>query len=86
MTANSTILENGSTRNVRDRAKTAPEGRVKDEPRTDKARPRVVVADDEASARSGLGTLLRDEGFDVILAADGSTALARVQEWLPTSS
>ena len=33
--------------------------------------PRVVVADDEASARSGLGTLLRDEGFDVVLAEDG---------------
>jgi two-component system response regulator HydG len=48
-----------------------------------KARPRIVVADDEASARSGLGTLLRDEGFDVILAEDGPTALARVQESNP---
>ena len=54
-----------------------------DEPNLDKARPLVVVADDEASARSGLGTLLRDEGFDVILAQDGSTALARVQESAP---
>ncbi len=41
------------------------------------------MADDEASARSGLGTLLRDEGFDVTLAEDGSTALARVQESAP---
>jgi two-component system response regulator HydG len=56
---------------------------VKDEARTDKARPQVVVADDEASARSGLGTLLRHEGFDVTLAEDGPTALARVQESAP---
>ena len=40
---------------------------MKDEPTKSKVRPRVVVADDEASARSGLGTLLRDEGFDVVL-------------------
>ena len=48
-----------------------------------KARPRIVVADDEASARSGLGTLLRDEGFEVILAEDGPTALSCVQESNP---
>jgi len=48
-----------------------------------KARPRIVVADDESSARSGLGTLLRDEGFEVILAEDGPTALMRVQESNP---
>jgi two-component system response regulator HydG len=83
MTTNSTIVENGSTRNVRGRANSALEGPVKDEPKTDKARPRVVVADDEASARSGLETLLRDEGFDVVLAEDGATALARVQESAP---
>ena len=83
MTTNSTIVENGAARNVRERAKSAPEALVKDQPKTEKARPRVVVADDEASARSGLGTLLRDEGFDVILAEDGSTALARVQESAP---
>jgi two-component system, NtrC family, response regulator HydG len=56
---------------------------VKDQPVASKARPLVVVADDEASARSGLGTLLRDEGFDVILTEDGSSALARVQESAP---
>jgi two-component system response regulator HydG len=76
-------VANGSARNVRGRANIAPEGSLKDEPRTDKARPRVVVADDEASARSGLGTLLRDEGFDVVLAADGVAALACVQESAP---
>ncbi len=47
------------------------------------AKIRVVVADDEASARSGLATLLRDEGFDVVLAEDGPSALARVQETAP---
>jgi len=46
-------------------------------------RARVVVADDEASARSGLATLLREEGFEVILAEDGKAALARVQETAP---
>jgi two-component system response regulator HydG len=83
MTTNSTIGESGAARNVRERAKSAPEAHVKDQPKTEKARPRVVVADDEASARSGLGTLLRDEGFDVILTEDGSAALAQVQESAP---
>ena len=44
---------------------------------------RVLVADDEASARTGLANLLRDEGFDVTLAEDGQRALARVQEIAP---
>src|SRR5450755_253355 len=83
MTTNSTIVDGGRTRNARERATFALEGPVKDEPKTDKARPRVVVSDDEASARSGLGTLLRDEGFDVVLAEDGSVSLARVQESAP---
>jgi two-component system response regulator HydG len=43
----------------------------------------VVVADDEASARSGLATLLGQDGFDVVLAEDGAAALARVQETAP---
>jgi two-component system response regulator HydG len=46
-------------------------------------RVRIVVADDEASARSGLATLLRQEGFEVVLAEDGASALARVQETAP---
>jgi two-component system response regulator HydG len=83
MTTRSTVVENGSARNVRGRANIALEGSVKDAPRTDKARPRVVVADDEASSRSGLGTLLREDGFDVVLAADGAAALACVQESAP---
>jgi two-component system response regulator HydG len=55
---------------------------VTNEDRT-KTRTRVLVADDEASARSGLSTLLRDEGFDVALAEDGLRALASVEESAP---
>src|SRR3974390_1883665 len=43
----------------------------------------IVVADDEASARSGLATLLRDEGFDVSVAEDGLKALLLIQESAP---
>jgi two-component system response regulator HydG len=48
-----------------------------------KAPIRILVADDEASARSGLATLLRGEGFEVTLAEDGLQALARVEETAP---
>ena len=44
---------------------------------------RVLVADDEPSARSGMASLLRDEGFEVVLAEDGPSALARFQETGP---
>lgn len=56
---------------------------VTEDSRTMKTKTRVLVADDEASARSGLSTLLRDEGFEVTLAEDGLQALARVQETAP---
>ncbi len=46
-------------------------------------RGRVLVADDEASARLGLGTLLRDAGFEVDQAEDGQTALECLQATLP---
>src|SRR5579872_5560713 len=46
-------------------------------------RVRILVADDEASARSGLASLLRDEGYEVTLAEDGFKALARLQESAP---
>jgi two-component system response regulator HydG len=52
-------------------------------PGDDKVRGRILVADDEASARSGLATLLRGEGFEVDLAEDGAQALARLQETAP---
>jgi two-component system response regulator HydG len=41
------------------------------------------VADDEASARSGLASLLRDQGFEVVLAENGAGALTRVRETAP---
>jgi two-component system response regulator HydG len=44
---------------------------------------RVLVADDESSSRSGLQTLLRQEGFDVTVAEDGYKALARLEETGP---
>src|SRR5438552_2565840 len=44
---------------------------------------RVLVVDDEASARSGLEKLLRQEGFSVHVAADGPSALAIAGEHPP---
>jgi two-component system response regulator HydG len=48
-----------------------------------KAKHRVLVVDDEASARSGLAKLLGQDGFDVATAADGASALASVEETPP---
>jgi two-component system response regulator HydG len=50
------------------------------DPKKGAGRARVLVADDEASARSGMQTLLAQEGFDVILAEDGTAAVARFAE------
>jgi DNA-binding NtrC family response regulator len=47
------------------------------------SRGRILVADDEAGARTGLAALLRREGFEVDVADDGEQALARVQETAP---
>src|ERR1700723_3688743 len=41
---------------------------------------RILVVDDEASARHGLEKLLTQEGFRVELAEDGASALARFGE------
>jgi two-component system, NtrC family, response regulator HydG len=46
-------------------------------------RGRVLVADDEASARDSLARLLRSEGFEVDLAEDGEKALACLQDTSP---
>ena len=54
-----------------------------DEPKPRKGSPCVVVADDDETARVGLGALLEQEGFRVLLAEDGPAALARVQEFAP---
>ncbi len=43
----------------------------------------VLVVDDEPSARTGLEKLLRQEGYDVTLAEDGTTALVKAAERPP---
>lgn len=48
------------------------------------ARPRIVVAEDEAVIRMDLVETLRDEGYDVVAqAADGQTAVERIHSLLP---
>jgi two-component system response regulator HydG len=44
---------------------------------------RIVVVDDDASARSALVSFLTGEGFQVVAAEDGAAGLARVQETAP---
>jgi len=80
MTANSTMSDEGAARSMRGDANRA---RPSSNPAPAESRVRIVVADDEASARSGLATLLRQEGFEVVLAEDGVSGLARVQETAP---
>jgi two-component system response regulator HydG len=48
-----------------------------------KTKARVLVVDDDASARSGLEKLLRSEGYEVDTAEDGAAALARAAEAPP---
>ena len=43
----------------------------------------VLVADDDATARSALVEMLRDEGYTVRSAADGFKALGQVDDWTP---
>ena len=48
------------------------------------ARPRIVVAEDEAVIRMDLVETLRDEGYEVVAqVADGQTAVERIQELAP---
>lgn len=48
------------------------------------ARPRIVVAEDEAVIRMDLVETLREEGYDVVAhAADGQTAVSLIQAHLP---
>jgi two-component system response regulator HydG len=44
---------------------------------------RILVVDDEATARSALTELLREEGFEVRSAADGFKALGQLDDWTP---
>lgn len=45
--------------------------------------PRILVVDDDAEARNGLGSLLRGEGFVVEVAEDGAAALVAVRACCP---
>ncbi len=48
------------------------------------ARPRIVVAEDEAVIRMDLVETLREEGYDVVAqAADGQTAVERIESLVP---
>jgi putative two-component system response regulator len=44
---------------------------------------RILIVDDESSARAALETLLRREGYDVRDAADGRSALAACSDFKP---
>jgi two-component system response regulator HydG len=48
-----------------------------------RAKPRILVVDDELAARTALRDLLSMKGYDVDLAADGAAALARLAELPP---
>ena len=43
----------------------------------------IVIADDEEIARTSLGEILRQDGYEVLLAADGEEALALVAQSAP---
>src|SRR5688572_9290676 len=46
-------------------------------------RGRILIVDDEASARHALSEILTDEGYQVKMAGDGFRAIAAAQEFLP---
>src|SRR5207237_9996366 len=45
----------------------------------ERARPRILVVDDEPSMRELLGIVLRREGYDVLVAEDGGAAIDLLQ-------
>lgn len=47
------------------------------------APPKVLVAEDDASVRMTIEFVLKDEGFDVLLASDGEEALKMASDSLP---
>jgi len=44
---------------------------------------RILIVDDEPNARNALSELLRDEGYEVSSAVDGTAAQARLAEFQP---
>lgn len=73
-------LDEGSTH---DSSSTSDAGEQPLVPRSEAPAVRVLVVDDESSARSALSELLREEGYEVQSAADGYKALGRVDGWEP---
>src|SRR5689334_7751673 len=47
------------------------------------ARGRILIVDDDPSARTTLAELLRDEGYSVETAADGFKALPKLEDHAP---
>lgn len=47
------------------------------------APPKVLVAEDDASVRMTIEFVLKDEGFEVLLASDGEEALKMASDSLP---
>src|SRR5689334_11376420 len=45
--------------------------------------PRILVVDDEVNARTALADLLRDEGYEVEMAADAFKALGKYEAFAP---
>jgi two-component system response regulator HydG len=83
MTENSTSAEGTVANGLRRSANSARQGKDMSETTTSTVHPRVVVADDDDASRNAVATLLRSEGFDVTLAEDGESGLARVLELAP---
>jgi two-component system, NtrC family, response regulator PilR len=50
------------------------------EPAADRRRPRILVVDDERSMRELLAIVLRREGYDVLLAENGKSAIATLEK------
>ncbi len=50
---------------------------------SDRRRPRVLVVDDEPNNRQLLDVILRQAGYDVVLAADGHSAMAAAADRPP---
>ena len=43
----------------------------------------ILVVDDEVSITQSLDGILTDEGFEVIIAKDGASALEKIEELMP---
>jgi CheY-like chemotaxis protein len=53
------------------------------DPTLRRARPRVLVVEDHEDTREAVGMLLKTEGYDVVLAADGESGMACARESRP---